>query len=112
MKKQTIQYNEEPVDDGWKFDAKANPLDARQRRAIGLPEKNPPGPPYQRTESSGHVVVRAGGGGARPGAGRTTMGHVRLQLLIPPATRAKIEKIAARDHISLSEAVSRAVAKA
>ena len=53
------------MDDGWKFDAKANPLDARQRRAIGLPEKNPPGTPYQRTESSGQVVVRAGRGQAR-----------------------------------------------
>jgi hypothetical protein len=53
MKKQTIQYNEEPVDDGWKFDPKASPLEAGQRRAIGLPEKNSPGTPYQRTESSG-----------------------------------------------------------
>lgn len=112
MKKRTIHYSEEPVDAGWKFDAKAKPLDAEQRRSIGVSEIDSTGTTYHRVESTKGVRLHAERGGARPGAGRKNKGHVRLQLLVPPTTRAKIERIAAREQISLSEAVSRAIAKA
>lgn len=112
MKKQTVKYSEEPEDAGWRFDSKAKALDARQLQALGVPGKNPPGTEYVRTETAGSVTLTPRRGGSRQGAGRKATGNVRLQLLVPPETREKIEKIAAREHITLSEAVCRAVADA
>ena len=112
MKKPTVKYSEEPKDSGWHFDAKAKTLNVEQLRALGLPVENPPGTEYRRTEIAGRVTMEPKRGGARPGAGRKPGGNVRLQLLVPSETREKIEEIAAREHITLSEAVCRAVARA
>ena len=112
MKKPTVKYSEESKDSGWSFDAKTKPLDAEQQRALKMPAENPPGTEYERAEIAGRVTMEPKRGGSRPGAGRKAAGNVRLQLLVPPETREKIEKIAAREHITLSEAVCRAVASA
>ena len=112
MKKKTVIYSEEPKDPSWRFDPKAKAMSAEQLRALGMPPQNPQGTAYERTETAGQVMLTPKRGGARIGAGRKANGNVRLQLLVPSETREKIERIAAREKISLSEAVCRAVSRA
>lgn len=45
-------------------------------------------------------------GGARPGAGRKAAGKVRLQVLVPPAVRAEIQRLARRGGQTLSQVVA------
>ncbi|HEX3730616.1 MAG TPA: hypothetical protein VHV47_12475 [Opitutaceae bacterium] len=45
-------------------------------------------------------------GGSRPGAGRKSKGHVRLQLLVSPEVSAKIREKAWREKKTLSEVVA------
>jgi hypothetical protein len=112
MKKRTVTYSAEPSTDGWAFDANAKPLNPRQLEHLGLADNDPSGTEYERSEKSGIVALRPTRGGPRQGAGRKSTGNVRLQLLVAPATREKIEAIAAREKITLSEAVSRVIANA
>lgn len=56
---------------------------------------------------------KAGSGGARPGAGRKAISGVRresLTLTVTPATRAKLDRLAADQGISLSELINRLAA--
>ena len=110
MKKKTIEYREEPRERGWKFNAGAQPLNAAAERAHGIPERNATGSAYERTEASGKVVVKPLRGGKRPGAGRKSSGHVRLNLLVPAETKEKLKKLAERDQVTLSEAFRRTLA--
>jgi hypothetical protein len=51
-------------------------------------------------------------GGARSGAGRKPVGHVRMQILILPQTRKRIEAVARREGVTLSKAVDRLISSA
>jgi len=51
-------------------------------------------------------------GGRREGAGRKPSGHVRMQLLVSPSTRRKIESLAKRRRVTISEAVEHMAALA
>ncbi|MBQ8422563.1 MAG: ribbon-helix-helix protein, CopG family [Bacteroidales bacterium] len=56
---------------------------------------------------------KAGSGGARPGAGRKAISGVRresLTLTVTPETRAKLDRLAADQGISLSELINRLAA--
>lgn len=61
--------------------------------------------------TAGLIAGRLGNvhGGRRPGAGRKPVNHVRMQLSVKPAVRAKIEKFAMTNAFTLSEAVERMV---
>jgi len=110
MKKKIIEYREEPRERGWNFDPGAKPLDEAAQRAQGIPEPNAAGSAYERLEVSGKVVVKPLRGGKRPGAGRKSSGHVRLNLLVPEETKQELMKLAKRDRVTLSEAFRRKLA--
>lgn len=110
MKKKIIEYREEPRERGWKFDAGAKPLSAAAQRAHGIPEPNAAGSSYERSETNGKVLVKPPRGGKRPGAGRKSSGHVRLNLLVPAETKEELKKLAERDRVTLSEAFRRKLA--
>jgi len=110
MKKKIIEYREEPRDRGWKFDSGAKPLDEAAQRARGIPESNPAGSAYERLETGGKVIVKPRRCGKRPGSGRKSSGHVRLNLLVPPETKEELKKLAARDQVTMSEAFRRKLA--
>ncbi|MDP3851277.1 MAG: hypothetical protein Q8Q59_12285 [Luteolibacter sp.] len=110
MKKKIIEYREEPRAAGWKFAPGAEPLDEAAQRARGIPEANAPGTAYERLEASGKVLVKPRRGGKRPGAGRKSSGHVRLNLLVPAETKEELKKLAERDRVTLSEAFRRKLA--
>jgi hypothetical protein len=110
MKKKTIEYREEPRERGWNFDPDAKPLNEAAQRARGIPEPNTAGSAYERMEVSGKVLVKPLRGGKRPGAGRKSSGHVRLNLLVPAATKEELKKLAERDRVTLSEALRRKLA--
>jgi hypothetical protein len=110
MKKRTIEYQEEPGDEGWRFNPAKQALGETAQRRLGIPAPNPAGTQYEHKESKGRVVVKAMRGGKRPGAGRKPSGHVRLNLLVPTETRKQLEKLAHRDQVTLSEAFRRTLA--
>ena len=49
-------------------------------------------------------------GGVRVGAGRKPAGHVRMQIVVTPQTRRRIEALAKRERLTLSGAVERLAA--
>jgi hypothetical protein len=110
MKKKIIEYREEPRERGWKFDAGAKPLNEAAQRSRGIPEPNAVGIAYERSEMSGKVLMKPLRGGKRPGAGRKSSGHVRLNLLVPAETKEELKKLAERDRVTLSEAFRRTLA--
>lgn len=67
-------------------------------------------PTQTRIYSSGKLVERRMWGGVRVGAGRKPVGHVRMQIVVTPQTRRRIEALAKREHLTLSGAVERLVA--
>jgi hypothetical protein len=109
MKKQSVEYKEEPRDAGWKFNPGAKPLDESAQRALGI-SVPAPGTAYERTEKAGKVMVKPLRGGKRPGAGRKASGHVRLNLTVPAETKEELRKLAERDQVTLSEALRRKLA--
>ena len=84
---------------------------ARQRTA-GLPPPDPPGTDYDVSATGDHVILTPQRGGRRKGAGRKSSGHVRMQLLVSPITRKKIEALAKRHKVTLSAAVEHMAAQA
>ncbi len=64
-------------------------------------------PTETRVYSKGKLIERRMWGGARSGAGRKPAGHVRMQLVVSPQTRRRIEALAKREHLTLSGAVER-----
>lgn len=110
MKKKTIEYRDEPRTAGWKFNSGAKPLNEAAQRAHGIPEPNPAGTAYERSEEGGKVLVKPQRGGKRHGAGRKSSGHVRLNLLVPAETKEELKKLAERDRVTLSEAFRRKLA--
>lgn len=108
MKKQSIEYKEEPRDAGWRFNP-AKGLHESAQRALGLPAAEP-GTTYEREEKAGKVLVKPLRGGKRPGAGRKASGHVRLNLMVPAETKEALRKLAERDQVTLSEAFRRKLA--
>jgi hypothetical protein len=110
MKKKTIEYREEPRERGWNFEPEAKALNKAAQRALGIPEPNPAGTAYERQETGGKVVVKPQRGGKRPGSGRKSSGHVRLNLLVPAETKEELKKLAERDRVTLSEAFRRKLA--
>ena len=109
MKKRTIEYKEEPANEGWRFDAGAKPLGKAAQKALGIPGPAAAGTSYERTEEGGKVVMQPQRGGKRAGAGRKASNHVRLHLLVPAETKEQLQKLAARDHVTLSEAFRRTI---
>lgn len=110
-KNKDVIYTDEPEEDGWKFD-ETNILTREQARAAGIPDPNPPGTEYERMEKDGLVRLIPRQGGARPGAGRKPTDHVRMQILVKPETRRKIERLAKRRKVTLSTVVEEAVLSA
>ncbi len=108
--KAKVNYTDEPKD-GMELPEKGVAVLSRtQQRTAGIPAPQPPGTEYERTEKAGVVTLRPLRGGKRDGAGRKPSGHVRMQLLISTSTRKKIQRLAKRQNVTLSEAVERAVA--
>ena len=101
--KKKIKYTDEPKD-GMELPESSFEVVSRERQiAAGLPA--PKDLEYDRAEAGGRVTLKARRGGRREGAGRKPSGHVRMQLLISPAARRKIESLARRRKVTLSEAV-------
>jgi len=108
--KKKIVYSEEPKD-GMELPQEGFAVLGRAReREVGLPDVNPAGTEYDRRERAGVVTLTPRRGGRRKGAGRKATGHVRMQLLVSPATRRKIEELAKRQKVTLSEAVEQMAA--
>ena len=110
MKKKIIEYTEEPRERGWRYDSALKPLSGEAQRVLGIPEPNAAGTAYEHSEMSGKVFVKPQRGGKRPGAGRKSSGHVRLNLLVPAETKEELKKLAERDRVTLSEAFRRKLA--
>jgi len=101
--KKKIEYTDEPQD-GLELPESGFEVVSRARQmAAGLAA--PEVLAYDRVEAGGHVVLAPRRGGRREGAGRKATGHVRMQLLVSPETRRKIESLAKRRKVTLSEAV-------
>lgn len=106
------KYTEEPKADGWEFDASRR-LTPSEVAAAGIPTPGKmTGLEWERAEAEGVVTLRPKRGGARAGAGRKAKGHVRMQLLVSPETRRRIEALAKRRRMTLSEAVEHMAARA
>lgn len=104
-----VKYTQEPKGKGWKFDSSRR-LTKSETAAAGIPTPAQiAAVEWERTETKGAVTLRPVRGGARAGAGRKSKGHVRMQLLVSPATRRKIEAVAKRRKLTLSEAVDQIV---
>lgn len=88
---------------------KSHIITREQARAKGIPDPNPPGTEYDRIVKDGLVRLIPKRGGARPGAGRKPTEHVRMQILVKPDTRRKIERIAKKRKVTLSTVVEEAV---
>jgi len=102
MKKKT-EYTDEPKD-GMELPESGFEVVSRTRQiAAGLPALE--ATEYERAENGGRVTLTPVRGGRREGAGRKPTGHVRMQLLVSPATRRKIESLAKRQKITLSAVV-------
>jgi hypothetical protein len=110
--KKKIKYTAEPTD-GMELPGDGFKVIPRSRQgAAGLPALDEPGTEYTRTESTNHISLTPERGGRRNGAGRKPSGHVRMQLLVSPATRKKIEALAKLRNVTLSEAVEQLAAMA
>jgi hypothetical protein len=110
MKKKTgtVEYVEEP-DDGLKLPGDARVLSREEEAALGLaPPSRTRGVEWERTESGDRVTLKPRRGGARPGAGRKSKGNVRMQILVSPATRERIRRLARKRGVSMSSVVSEA----
>lgn len=106
--KKKIEYQDEPKD-GIELPASGFEVVSRSRQvAAGLAA--PEAVEYDRTSVGGRVVLTPHRGGRRAGAGRKPTGHVRMQLLVSPATRRKIESLAAQRNVTLSQAVEQMAA--
>jgi len=110
-KNKEVIYTDEPKGEGWEFD-EANILTREQARSAGILDPNPPGTAYERIEKGGLVQLIPKRGGARPGAGRKPTDHVRMQILVKPEIRRKIERLAKRRKVTLSTVVEEAVLSA
>ena len=105
-----INYQEEPHDEGWRFNPAMQPLSETAQRLLGIPPPSAAGTLYEHKLNKGLIVVKPLRGGKRPGAGRKVSGHVRLNLLVPAETREQLKQLANRDHVTLSEAFRRTLA--
>lgn len=63
---------------------------------------------WEKTVAPDRVVLQPHRGGTRPGAGRKPKHHVRMQILVPKATREKIRHIARKRGLSMSSVVAEA----
>lgn len=102
--KAKIKYTEEPKD-GWELPETGFEVVSREKqKKAGIPAVQSIGTEYERSESGGKVTLRPRGG-KREGAGRKPAGHVRMQLLVLPKTRLKIERLAKKQKVTLSKVV-------
>lgn len=110
MKTKKLKFDPEGYED-----APADFSEATRLRALNKTEIAKLGLDKPATEtriySKGKLIERRIWGGARTGAGRKATGHVRLQLLVSPRTRQRIEALAKREHCTLSGAVERLAGK-
>ena len=101
--KKKIEYTDEPKD-GMELPESGFEVVSRARQiAAGMPALE--AVEYERAENGGRVTLTPARGGRREGAGRKPTGHVRMQLFVSPATRRKIESLAKRRKVTLSEVV-------
>ncbi len=107
--KAKIKYTDEPKDGTELPERGFTVLSRAQQRAAGISAPQPPGTEYEQIEKAEVVTLRPLRGGKRDGSGRKPSGHVRMQLFVSPSTRKKIQSLAKRQKVTLSEAVERAV---
>ncbi|MFZ4774690.1 MAG: hypothetical protein ACOYM3_04965 [Terrimicrobiaceae bacterium] len=101
--KKKIEYTDEPKD-GMELPESGFKVVSRARQiSAGLPSMD--AAEYERAANGDRVTLTPVRGGRRQGAGRRPTGHVRMQLLVSPATRRKIESLAKHRKVTLSEVV-------
>lgn len=108
-KKGKVIYSEEPRDTDTLPEGSV-PLTREQESAHGLPPpEETKGVSWKRTQRGDTVTLVSRRGGARPGAGRKPKGHVRLQIVLPEKTRAKVRHLARKRGATQSEIVAEAI---
>ncbi|MDA0345979.1 MAG: hypothetical protein O3C43_05750 [Verrucomicrobia bacterium] len=100
------KYTKEPRD-GLELTDTAQIMTRDEEKALGLqPPEGTAGLEWERTEGKNQVTLKPRRGGKRPGAGRKSKGHVRMQVLVSKSTRDKISRLARNRGVSMSAVVS------
>lgn len=106
QKRKAEKYEDEP------FDELALPDDAeiltrKQEAEHGIPAPHDTaGLEWERAEHGKKVTLKPKRGGARPGAGRKSKGHLRMQVLVSKKAKDKIRRLAKERGVSMSAVVS------
>lgn len=106
QKRKVVKYEEEPVDERTLPDD-AEILSREQEQAHGISAPSDTvGLEWVRTERGKKITLKPKRGGARPGAGRKSKGHLRMQVLVSKKAKDKIRRLAEKRGVSMSAVVS------
>lgn len=111
QKRKAVKYAEEPDDDLMLPDD-AEILTRKQEKELGIPSpEETGGEDWERIVRGKKVILKPKRGGARPGAGRKSKGHLRMQVLVSKKAKEKIRRLAKKRGVSMSTVVSEAFEK-
>lgn len=106
-----LKYTDEPADE-LALPEDAEILTRREEKAHGIPSPSETtGLEWERTTRGSKVILKPKRGGARPGAGRKSKGHLRMQVLVSKKAKEKIRRLAKKRGVSMSTVVSEAFEK-